>query len=107
MLFRLVAAAVALFIAHGAAFAQGTPAQRAACRPDVVKHCKGKGDDPGVLLQCLEDNRDKLSEKCRAVIAEVDPAAPAPAAKKEAPPPAAAAEPKKEEKPAELRDEKK
>ncbi len=32
------------------ALAQGTPQQRAACRPDVVKFCKGKGEDPGVLL---------------------------------------------------------
>ena len=50
------------------AVAQGTPAQRAACRPDVVKFCKGKGDDPGVLLSCLEENKDKISEKCRKVI---------------------------------------
>lgn len=105
MLLRLTAAAVAVLITH-AAFAQGTPAQRAACRPDVAKFCKGKGEDPGVLLQCLEDNREKLSEKCRGVIAEVDPPAPAAAAKKD-PAPAPAAEQKKEEKPAELRDEKK
>jgi Cysteine rich repeat len=52
------------------AFAQGTPQQRAACRPDVVKFCKGKGEDPGVLLGCLEDNKDKISEKCRKVIDE-------------------------------------
>ena len=35
------------------AFAQGTPQQRAACRPDVVKFCKGKGEDPA-FLTCLE-----------------------------------------------------
>ena len=52
------------------ALAQGTPQQRAACRPDVVKFCKGKGEDPGVLLTCLEDNKDKISEKCRKVIEE-------------------------------------
>ena len=52
-----------------AAFAQGTPQQRAACRPDVAKFCKGKGEDPGVLLTCLEENKDKISEKCRKVIA--------------------------------------
>jgi hypothetical protein len=57
-----------LSLAPFAAFAQGTPQQRAACRPDVVKFCKGKGDDPGVLLTCLEDNKDKISEKCRKVI---------------------------------------
>lgn len=59
-----------LLAAPEAAFAQGTPQQRAACRPDVAKFCKGKGEDPGVLLQCLEDNKDKISEKCRKVIAE-------------------------------------
>jgi Cysteine rich repeat len=83
MLLRLIAAALALFVSHGA-FAQGTPQQRAACRPDVAKFCKGKGEDPGVLLQCLEDNREKISEKCRKVIAEADDPAPT-AEKKEAP----------------------
>ena len=53
-----------------AALAQGTPQQRAACRPDVVKFCKGKGEDPGVILECLEQNKDKISEKCQKVIAE-------------------------------------
>ena len=53
-----------------AAMAQGTPQQRAACRPDVGKFCKGKGDDPGVILACLEDNKDKISQKCRNVIEE-------------------------------------
>jgi hypothetical protein len=51
-----------------AAFADGTPQQRAACRPDVVKFCKGLGDDSGVLLNCLEKNREKISEKCQKVI---------------------------------------
>ena len=52
------------------ALAQGTPHQRAACRPDVAKFCKGKGEDPGVLLTCLEDTKDKISDKCRKVIDE-------------------------------------
>src|SRR5262245_50377686 len=105
-MFRLIAAAVALLVAH-AAYAQGTPQQRAACRPDVAKFCKGKGEDPGVLLQCLEDNKDKISEKCRKVIAEADEP-PASAEKKEAPvsatpekkdaPPAATPEKKDEKK---------
>jgi hypothetical protein len=78
MLLRLSAAAIALFVSY-AAFAQGTPAQRAACRPDVTKFCKGKGEDPGVLLACLETNKDKISEKCRVVISAAD----TPAEKKE------------------------
>jgi hypothetical protein len=65
---KLVLIAVALM--PTSALAQGTPQQRSACRPDVVKFCKGKGDDPGVLLTCLEDNKDKISEKCRKVIEE-------------------------------------
>ena len=65
-----VALVVALSIVPTLAWAQGTPQQRAACRPDVVKFCKGKGEDPGVLLGCLEDNKDKISEKCRKVIDE-------------------------------------
>jgi hypothetical protein len=77
MLHRLVVAALAVTVSS-AAFAQGTPQQRAACRPDVAKFCKGKGEDPGVLLSCLEANKDKISEKCRVVISEAD-AKPTPA----------------------------
>jgi Cysteine rich repeat len=77
MLHRVIAAALAVLVS-GAAFAQGTPQQRAACRPDVAKFCKGKGEDPGVLLSCLEANKDKISEKCRVVISEAD-AKPTPA----------------------------
>ena len=62
--------AFALSLSSAVALAQGTPQQRAACRPDVTKFCKGKGEDPGVLLSCLEDNKDKISEKCRKVIEE-------------------------------------
>ena len=68
MFIRLSLIAVLAAALHSSVFAQGTPQQRAACRPDVVKFCKGKGDDPGVLLSCLEDNKDKISEKCRKVI---------------------------------------
>jgi hypothetical protein len=67
---RLSVVLLAALSLGSAAHAQGTPQQRAACRPDVVKFCKGKGEDPGVLLTCLEDNKDKISEKCRKVIAE-------------------------------------
>jgi len=61
---------LAFSMAPALALAQGTPQQRAACRPDVVKFCKGKGEDPGVLLTCLQDNKDKISDKCRKVIDE-------------------------------------
>jgi hypothetical protein len=70
MFFRFSLIAVLAAAPLGFAFAQGTPQQRAACRPDVAKFCKGKGEDPGVLLTCLESNKDKISEKCRKVIEE-------------------------------------
>jgi hypothetical protein len=94
MLHRLMAAALAVLVS-GAAFAQGTPQQRAACRPDVAKFCKGKGEDPGVLLSCLESNKDKISEKCRVVISAADEKpTPASAQKKDDKPEAPAAEKK-------------
>jgi hypothetical protein len=68
MFVRLSLIAVLVSAPLSLAFAQGTPQQRAACRPDVVKFCKGKGEDPGVLLSCLEENKDKISDKCRKVI---------------------------------------
>jgi len=69
-MFVRIALLAAFSIVPTLALAQGTPQQRAACRPDVVKFCKGKGEDPGVLLSCLEDNKDKISDKCRKVIEE-------------------------------------
>jgi len=68
MLTRLSLIVVLASTPPAAAFGQGTPQQRAACRTDVVKFCQGKGEDPGVLLSCLEENKDKISEKCRKVI---------------------------------------
>jgi len=70
MFLRLSLIAVLLSAPLAPAFAQGTAQQRAACRPDVVKFCKGKGEDPGVLLTCLETNKEKISDKCRKVIEE-------------------------------------
>jgi hypothetical protein len=88
-MFALRFALAAILVATPlSAFAQGTPQQRAACRPDVAKFCKGKGEDPGVLLTCLEDNKDKISDKCRKVIGAADdktPATPASAEKKDTP----------------------
>jgi hypothetical protein len=67
-LLRFSLVALALSASCFAAAAQGTPQQRAACRPDVAKFCKGLGDDPGVILECLEKNKEKISEKCQKVI---------------------------------------
>jgi hypothetical protein len=80
---RLTFIAVALVATTTVALAQGTPQQRAACRPDVAKFCKGLGDDPGLILDCLEKNKDKIAEKCQKVIAENDKPADKPVEKKE------------------------
>lgn len=49
----------------------GTPEERAACRPDVRKHCSSidlaKGD---THLGCLKLNREKLSKACQDVLAK-------------------------------------
>ena len=84
---RLSLIGLTLLVSGAAALAQGTPQQRAACRPDVAKFCKGLGEDPGLILDCLEKNKDKIAEKCLKVIAENDT-------------PADKAVEKKEEKPA-------
>jgi cysteine rich repeat protein len=81
---RLTLMAVALTATTTVALAQGTPQQRAACRADVAKFCKGLGEDPGLILDCLEKNKDKIAEKCQKVIAENDkPAETRPVEKKE------------------------
>jgi hypothetical protein len=69
---RLSLIGLALVVPNAIALAQGTPQQRAACRPDVAKFCKGLGEDPGLILECLEKNKDKIAEKCQKVIAEND-----------------------------------
>ena len=54
----------------GAALAQGTEQQRAACRPDVRKFCHQLRSDAGssAFQQCLEEHRAKLSVKCQRVL---------------------------------------
>ncbi len=65
---RLTVLAAALVILPTCAFAEGTPQQRAACRADVAKFCKGEPDEAGALYNCLDRNKEKLAEKCRKVI---------------------------------------
>jgi hypothetical protein len=57
--------------ANSIAFAQsGTPAERAACRPDVRRFCYHVRQSEGsnAYLQCLQEHRERLSERCRAVL---------------------------------------
>lgn len=45
---------------------QGTPAQQRACRPDVVRYCRGIHDDYAIA-SCLQANMQRLSAACRHV----------------------------------------
>ncbi len=49
---------------------QGTPEEQAACRPDVRKFCHSVKESDGsqAFLQCLQEHREKLSQKCHAVL---------------------------------------
>ncbi len=48
---------------------QGTPAQRAACRPDVYRVCAGEIPNVRAITACLRKNYSRLSEGCAAVFA--------------------------------------
>lgn len=60
--------ALAFVAFSGAALAQGTPQQRAACRADVARFCKGM-NDTGAIHGCLQSNSSRISERCRKVLA--------------------------------------
>ena len=48
---------------------QGTDKERQACTRDVTRHCRpvmNEGDF--VVLRCLQDHRQKLSQACRKVL---------------------------------------
>jgi len=47
---------------------QGTPAQQRACRPDVVRYCRGMPDDYA-MASCLQANMVRLSPACRRIFA--------------------------------------
>jgi len=70
MLSRLLLSA-ALIAVSTLTFAQsGTPAEQAACRPDVRRFCHAVKEQDGdqAFLACLENHRDQLSEACRNVL---------------------------------------
>jgi hypothetical protein len=51
----------------------GSEAERAACRPDVVKFCQAElsanQDDVFAILACLQRNRGRISPSCQQVLA--------------------------------------
>jgi hypothetical protein len=46
----------------------GTPEDRAACEPDVKRHCKAAIPDNMRVLSCLQANRQRISKACQGVL---------------------------------------
>jgi hypothetical protein len=74
---RLIAiVTVTIALSGSAAFAEGTAAQRNACRPDVFRLCGSYIPNVGRIVACLRDNGPRLSEACHEVMfsdrAEID-----------------------------------
>jgi hypothetical protein len=67
----LLAAALLLSGLSAAAAQQATPEQERACKSDATRFCrKVMKDGDQAVLRCLKNVRDKLSERCRAVLEE-------------------------------------
>jgi hypothetical protein len=50
---------------------RGTQQQQRACRPDVLKHCRGMQDqDDDAIADCLRSHLRQLSPVCRQAIKE-------------------------------------
>jgi hypothetical protein len=43
-----------------------TPAQRAACRPDVFRYCAGEIPNVARITACMRRNKANLSDACKA-----------------------------------------
>ena len=66
-LFMVVAATMAVHAADGEVHV--TRAQRAACMPDAVRLCRDAMPNHRRVVTCFLGQRDKLSNRCTAVLA--------------------------------------
>ena len=69
----LVAALLSLSVSGGAIAQQhsGTPEEQKACAHDVQKFCRAIMDQADlVVLNCLQQNRAKLTKACDKVLAD-------------------------------------
>jgi hypothetical protein len=64
------------------AFAQGTPEQQEACKPDVFRLCGNFIPDVDRIVACLRANEPNLSPPCHDVMFPVVVEEPRPRAKK-------------------------
>ena len=73
MLAGVTVASAQQFPPQPAAPDNGSDAERAACRPDVVKLCQNElsknQDDTFAILACLQRNRTSISPACQQVLA--------------------------------------
>jgi hypothetical protein len=61
--------AIILFISAPAIAQDMTAEQRAACKGDYGKFCKGTAPGGGRIIACLSKQNDKLTDACRKVLA--------------------------------------
>jgi hypothetical protein len=48
---------------------QGTPEQREACTPDVMRLCMSSIYSVSAIMACLQNNKEKMSSRCRMALA--------------------------------------
>jgi hypothetical protein len=67
---RIVLMSAALVAMCAPAIAQGSRDEQAACRADTRRFCRSIEPDSGTfgILNCLKQNRAKLSRACRALL---------------------------------------
>ncbi len=63
----LAALAAGSMIPAQASEYRGTPAQRAACRPNVFRFCAGEIPDVRAITACLRRNINRLTPDCQAI----------------------------------------
>ena len=64
----MLVAAIALLSLNAALAQDFTAAQRAACKGDYDKFCKGTMPGGGRVLACLSKQHDQLSDACKQVV---------------------------------------
>jgi hypothetical protein len=71
MIFRKALLTLVLASLPSIVIAEGTPQEQAACRPDVRKFCYKVPQSAGskAFQDCLESNRNLLSDKCKQAMA--------------------------------------
>jgi hypothetical protein len=61
-------AALSTTVSPALSFSQGTPEQRLACTPHVLRLCSAFIPDADKITACLRERSSELSDACRAAI---------------------------------------